>query len=64
MPFSKKRLEVSIIKGKHENRPQNGLFDPNFSCSNIHIVYNTPNNAVNYIQKHVFRVKIVLFKKK
>ena len=41
-----------------------GLFDPNFSCSNIHIVYNTANNAVNYIQKYVFRVKIVLFKKK
>ena len=40
-----------------------GLFDPNFSCSNIHIVYNTANNAVNYIQKHMFRVKIVLFKK-
>ena len=50
--FKKKWLEFSIIRGKHEIRPQHG---PNFSCSNIQIMYNTANNAVNYIQ--IFIVK-------
>ena len=34
-----------------------GLFGPNFSCSDIQIVYNTANNAVNYTQIYLFMVK-------
>ena len=47
------------------NVVRNKLFGPNFLCLSILIVYNTANNAVNYMQIHIFIVKnsALFFKK-
>ena len=49
------KLGHKVVRNKH--------FWSEFLISHIHILYNTANNAVSYIQKQLFIVKIVLFKK-